>query len=343
VSLTNHPQLELPVEQRPLHELRDLAALLGGQRPDGTGGMTPVDEAERARILGELQRAHPAEFTVDNTNRLRWHREQAQAAESAMDWDAAVFHWENCQEKEESRKQKVESEKLKAGIPVESRLAYARQAAEEVRQAMLAGDSRWSRILPRPPWATSGMLDLGKFYMLPLGKPPAAWWPGISFRRLASGVQVLGGTGFDVRGIVSLKRTNQVTIPLGRVCQRLHFLQAANQATWSREIAATYHVTYAGDVTESVTLRNPEEVPPYYSGRFQDVWVPSPTREEREVQSEPAWVGYASGPARQKQMLYLTHTTWTLPEAHRGEVVESIELRAGPAKSAPLVFAITVE
>ena len=92
-----------------------------------------------------------------------------------------------------------------------------------------------------------------------------------------------------------------------------------------------------------MTLRNPEELPPYSSDRFHEVWAPSRTKVEREVQSEPAWAGYASGPARQKEMLYLTHTTWTLPAAHRGEVVESIELRAGPGQSAPLVFAITIE
>ncbi len=187
------------------------------------------------------------------------------------------------------------------------------------------------------------MLDLGKFYLLPLGEPPAAWQPGITFRRLASGVQVLGGTGFDVRGIVHLKRTNSVTIPVGRVCQRLHFLQAASRVAWSREIAATYHVTYAGGVTDSVTLRNPEEVPSYTSDRFHDVWAPPRAKVEREVQSELAWAGYTSGPARQKETLYLTHTTWELPDAHRGEVVQSIELRAGPGQSAPLVFAITVE
>jgi hypothetical protein len=35
--------------------------------------------------------------------------------------------------------------------------------------------------------------------------------------------------------------------------------------------------------------------------------------------------------------------TWELPELHQGEVIESLELQAGPAESAPLVFAITVE
>jgi hypothetical protein len=156
-------------------------------------------------------------------------------------------------------------------------------------------------------------------------------------------VQILGGTGFDVRGIVQLKLTNSVTITVGRVCQRLHFLQAASQAIWGRQIAATYHVTYAGGMTKSVELRNPDDVPPYTSDRFHEVWAPSRAKVEGEVLSEPAWAGHASGPGGQKGMLYLTHTTWTLPEARRGKIVESVELRAGRGLSAPLVFAITVE
>ncbi len=334
--LETHPQPNLPVEKREPRTLSALAAVLGRQRPDGRGGMMPVDEAERARILGELQRAHPAEFGVDNTSRLRWHRAQAQAAEQAMDWDGAVFHWQRAVAGE-SALRTPHSE-----IPAASRLAYARQAAEEVRQAIRQGRSRWSVILDRPPWATSDMLDLGRFYTRPLGEPLVAGQSRTSFRRLASGVQVLGGTGFDVRGIVDLKLTNSVTIRVDRVCQRLHFLQAASEVVW-REIAATYHVTYAGGARESATLRNPDEVPSYASDRFHEVWTPRRARAASGIESEPAWAGYTSGPAGQKEMLYLTHSTWTLPEVQRGKVVASLELRAGPGQSAPLVFGITVE
>ena len=49
-SLTNHSRLVLPVENREHRTLSDLAALLGQQRPDGAGGMIPVNEAERGRL-----------------------------------------------------------------------------------------------------------------------------------------------------------------------------------------------------------------------------------------------------------------------------------------------------
>ena len=348
VLLTNQPQFEHSLERRSLRELRDLAALLGGQRPGGTGGIMPVDETERVRIFGERQRANPAEFAADEARRRLWHREQAAAAELAMDWEAAVFHWERAREgKAEGRGSKAESKSEvrspKSEIAVESRLAYAREAGEEVGQVMLEGRSRWAVILPRPPWATAEMLDLSPFYTRRLGEPLMSWKRGITFRGLGSGVQVVGGTGFDVRGIVDLKLTNQVTIRVGRVCQRLHFLQAASKEVWGREFAATYQVTFNSGTNRVVTLRNPEELPPYIPNRVHQAWGTLWPLGEGEMQSRPAWAGHAPGLARRKDTLILTHTTWTLPVEHHGEVVESLELRAGSGESAPLIFAITVE
>ncbi len=197
-----------------------------------------------------------------------------------MDWDAAVFHWERCQQKPESRKQKVEigpaatvrqpGEKQKAEISTELRLAYARQAARGCSTGHAGGDSRWSRILPRPPWALPEMLDLTSFYTLPFGEPGGGAAEHL-FRGLASGVQILGGTGFDVRGIIHLKLTNHVTIPVGRACQRLHFLHAASRAAFNREKAGSYEVTYASGRTAVVDLLNPDDVPPFTSDRFHEI------------------------------------------------------------------------
>ncbi len=228
-------------------------------------------------------------------------------------------------------------------IPVETRLSYARETAEDVRQAMLEGGSRWASVLPRPPWATPEMLDLSPFYTRRLGEPLRSWKRGITFRGLGSGVHFLGGTGFDVRGIVDLKLTNQVTVRVGRVCRRIDFLQAASKDVWGREFAATYQVTYGSGAKRSVTLRNPEELPPYIPNRVYQAWGTLWPAGEGEIQSRPAWAGHAPGLARRKETLILTHTTWTLPAEHHGEVVESLELRAGAGESAPLVFAITIE
>jgi hypothetical protein len=318
--------------------LADLAALLAKQLLDGQGGMRPVENEERVGLFADLRRAHPADFERGDAIRCRWHREQALASELAMDWDAAVFHWERAtQIKPESRNQESEIRDPKSEVAVESRLAYARQAAEVVRLKMLEGGSRWSSVLPRPPWATPEMLDLSSHYMLSLGEPLVTGRPDTSFRGLGDGVQVLNGTGFDVRGIIHLKLTNHVTIPVGRACQRLHFLHAASQpAPWARETVGTYLVTFANGSTNTVRLLNPEDLQPYSAYRFLTNAVP-------ELKSRLVWSGSSSGLRAPPETFYLTRTTWELPAAQRGETIESLELRAGSGKSAPLIFAITIE
>jgi len=326
----------VPDERNP-RVLANLAALLGAQRPDGTGGMSPVTEAERARLLAELKQAQPAGFDLDEMSRLRWHRDLAAAAESAMDWDAAVFHWKRALDgKAEIRIQKFE-------IPVESRLAYARQVAVELRRAILDGRSRWSVIPPRQPWATDDLVDLGEDNLRPLAAP-LAHVTQFPFRGFPSGVQVIGGRLFDVRGFVHLNRTNPVMIPLGRAYDRLHFLHAASQPpSWNREFAGTYQVIYDNGAKATVRLRNPEDVGPYATHLFYAVSPPVRTNATGDLRSAVFWSGQTPGPGARQQLVYLTGTTWELPAEHRGRVASTLELKADTGGAVPLVFAITVE
>ena len=167
--------------------------------------------------------------------------------------------------------------------------------------------------------------------------PLAAGRPDRSFRGLGSGVQILGGTGFDARGIIHLKLTNHVTIPINRACQRLQFLHAASQpAPWTRETVGTYVVKYASGYTHNLRLLNPDDLPPYSAHGFYTNSLP-------ELKSSLVWSGTALGPQASREVLYLTRTTWELPAAQRSEIVDSLELRAGPAESAPLILAISLE
>ena len=313
--------------------------------------MAPVDEVERGQILAELKRTRPAEFAVDARRRARWHREQALGAELLMDWNAAVFHWERAREgtreTEKPMPQNTPSASLEAPhseISAESRLAYARKAAEVVEEALRSGDSRWSRVLPRPPWATSGMLDLTtNTIVLPLGAVLDAGGQDAPFRRLGSGVQVLGGTGFDVRGITSLKLTNHVSIAVGRPCVRIHFLHAASWAGLGRETLGRYTVTYEGNRAESIELRTPDDVRPYSAHRFNEVSGTIRANTLSNPRSELAWCGYGAHTSTGNSFVYLTRTTWNLPAEHRGETVKTIEVERRSARSAPLILGITVE
>jgi hypothetical protein len=317
--------------------LPDLAALLGTKRPDGMGGMTPLAEAELGRLLAELKQTQPADFAENEARRSHWHHEQAAAAELAMDWDAAVFHWE-CALDANSKIRNPKSE-----IPVESHLAYARQTADLLRQAILGGCSRWSVIPPRQPWATPDLIDLGRFNMKPLAGP-FTMKNDAPFRELPAGVQTFGGIRFDVRGFLRINHTNPVVIRLGRSCKRIHFLHAASQPpSWNRESVGAYQVTYASGSKVAVSLRNPEDVGPHSTHDFYAVSSSVRTNATGELRSAIFWSSLAPSPGGRKKPVYLTGTSWELPAEHRGEVVKTLELRAGTADSVPLVFAVTVE
>jgi WD40 repeat protein len=335
-SLESHRLPECAAEVRTQSDLLDLVALLAGQRPDGLGGMLPVEAADRERLLNVLQRAYPAEFGLTDTHRTRWHREHAEAAGETMDWEAAVFHWEHLL--------KSEIQDPKSGMPVASRLAYARAAAERIRQALRQGDSRWSVILPRPPQATSAMLDLEPFYTQPLGVTTAANPIRAPFRPLAAKVHDLFGTGFDVRGIVQLDPGKTLSIPVNRPCHRIHFLHAASQsAAGLRETAASYRVHFAEGDTASVRLSNPEDLPPYRPGDFLGLAQRDWQGTSPELHCTLVWSDSAIGQVQVEEPVILTRTTWEISDLPTGRWVTDLELQAGSADSVPLIFAITVE
>ena len=229
-------------------------------------------------------------------------------------------------------------------MPVTLRLAYAREAAERSRQALLQGNSRWSVIPPRPPQATSTMLDLEPFYTQPLGVTTAANPIPAPFRPLAAKVHHLHGTGFDVRGIVQLNPGKPLSIPVNRPCHRVHFLHAASQsAAGLRETAAGYRVHFAEGDTASVQLSNPEDLPPYRPGDFLGLAQRNWQGTSPELHCTLVWSDSAIGQVQVEEPVILTRTTWEISDHPTGRWIASLELQAGSADSVPLIFAITVE
>lgn len=353
-ALETHSSLHLPVESRDHQFLSKMAALLGGQTPDGQGGLNPVDDTDRAQLFAELQRLHPQDFSPAPARSASWHRAHAESAERAMDWEGAVFHWEHFVNERlgvpHAKPEPGTSGSLNrdpaAEVDPEGRLVYALRAAEKVKAALLDGRSRWSVILPRPPWATPDMLDLTPFDLLPLGEPLAMGQAGPSFREMGSRVHVLGGTGFDVRGILPLDRVELITIRIGRPCRRIHFLQAASQPVSHmgvREGAGRYQLTYTSGDQVAVAVWNPEDVPPFSDDGFLALSSPRWAGFSPDLECALVWSGWNPSPGHQKELLFLTKTTWTLPEHPRERIVERLELHAGPARSVPLILGISVE
>jgi len=339
-ALIRHASLNLVADRRDRETLSDLAALLGRQRPNGQGGMLPVDEIERARLLDKFSRTHTLHSPSDDASRTCWHLAHAEAAEHAMDWEAAVFHWEHAQ----SLPSEIQNQK--PDISLESRLAYGRRAADAVQQAIQDGRSRWSAILPRPPWATAEMLDLESHYTMSLGEPLATKRSAPAFGGWAGGVRILDGTGFDMRGIVRLGGASPIVISVGRTCKRIHFLHASSREVASRgvrEPLGRYQVTYASGETTSVNLMNPEDAPPYDAGWFFESVGREWAGTSPGLRCSLVGSGCSAGGGALRQFPYLTRATWELPVKYQDQSVQSIELRAAAADLALLVFAITVE
>jgi hypothetical protein len=353
VEASPHAAVSLPTEDRDLPTVARLAMLLSGQRFDKKGALEPVAPEVREGLFRELAQAFPAEFTAPREARMRWHADQARQCEQEREWEAAVFHGERLLslESEERIERKTPAPPevqvsrnggLREQESPSSRLAYARRAAEQEQAAVLAGRPRRSVIAPRPERATAAMLDLSAFYTQALDEDVAPARRDNSFRRLPDGLQTLGGVGFDVRGVIDLGQTPSVRIPLNRPCRRVHFLHAANRDAFMA-ITAVYEVTYATGESARARLFTPIDLPFYSTCPFHQGADPAKRSTVPELRHARAWAGTNPEVELHHGTLFVTRTTWILPEAYRDRVVAHLTLHAPSPFAAPLVFAITIE
>jgi WD40 repeat protein/serine/threonine protein kinase len=92
-----YPRLSaLPQTSRPVNDLLALAHLLSGAQADN-GKLTVVDSHSigqyQESIWKELKTKYPADHTTTLAELQSWRQQQAEAAEKAAQWAAAVFHW----------------------------------------------------------------------------------------------------------------------------------------------------------------------------------------------------------------------------------------------------------
>jgi len=360
-SMEGYPDVNLPLTTWNDETLTDVAALLSGQRPDGEGGMEPVTPEARERLFRRLRGEFSPEFSLGIKAQKRWQIQQAEECEREGAWAGAVFHWERVVNltghpvneavgrdrlSEISNRQSAVSNQLStiSGPSAEARLAYSRQAAEEARAAIRAGRSRTSFIAPRSPWADPNLLDLGPYYTQSLHENVAPAERDNSFGQLGSGVRVLGGVEFDVRGFVQVQAGESVRIPLNHPVRRLHFLHAAKRTErFSRQVAGTYQLTFGSGEAAAVEVLCPSDLLPYHTAPFHSRFSGSDVESSPELHTAVAWAGTNAEMESRNETLYLTRTTWELPESHQGKIIESLELQASPSGPVPLIFAITVE
>jgi WD40 repeat protein len=85
---------ELPVDERPVADLVDVAYLLAGDVVKASGRL-PAPRPESLQTLwGRLRNKYPSTFTASEQEIAVWHEFQAEQCEAAGQWSGAVFHLE---------------------------------------------------------------------------------------------------------------------------------------------------------------------------------------------------------------------------------------------------------
>jgi hypothetical protein len=197
-----------------------------------------------------------------------------------------------------------------------------------------------ARLIPgRLAQTPTNLIDLSDFYNAAFAQ---TWHPGTennTLEMLPPGLLQLGGTVFDVRGIVQLsgkrlqnaggRYPQQINgIKVGRACRQLHFLQGAGWAAKDGTRVATYVVHFADG--------HEETIPVVYGEDVRD-WNAGGDPSNKLTRGRIVW--RAVNDAHFSVRLF--ETTWVNP--YVGSEVASIDYISGMSEAAPFLLAITVE
>jgi eukaryotic-like serine/threonine-protein kinase len=83
---------DLSPDDRPLADLAALASLLSGRTVDEHGAERAADAQTLGRAWATFRSRYPDSFCPSADEILAWHSQEAQAAEGALNWEAALFH-----------------------------------------------------------------------------------------------------------------------------------------------------------------------------------------------------------------------------------------------------------
>ncbi len=195
----------------------------------------------------------------------------------------------------------------------------------------------------RDAQASDNLVNLSSFYNAALTQD---WHEGgvgnNSLRSLPAGIQELGGTKFDVRGIVQLsgQGASQLTvrfpkevkgIKIGRKGQQIHFLHATGWASPEGALVGSYLVRFKDG--------QQQEIPIIYGQDVRDWWPQA--NEPASDKLQIVWTGKNTAMSGNGPDVRLFKTSWKNP---RPEVeIEHIDYRTAMNTSAPFLIAITVD
>jgi hypothetical protein len=194
----------------------------------------------------------------------------------------------------------------------------------------------------RSAGATAGMVDLSDYYNTALddnvhGKP------GNTLDSLPKGVQKLGSTMFDIRGLIQLagSKSKEITeiiypkavngIPVHYKGQHAHFLHAAAWSIQDGTKIGDYIINFKGGQRVSVPI--------HYKQNIMDWW--GRLENESPAGAAVAWKGDNERTLSMGFYIRLFNYTWKNPFPELE--IETIDFVSEVVDSAPFLIAITIE
>ena len=320
---------ELPSDNRPATDLVLLARMLAVGRIDAGGNVVPLQLHELTEAWETLQAKYPRQFMASAPEIASWHHRQARESEIEGNPAAAQFHraLEKLHTDPITARHKLHVESLAQGLPLRTD-----------DPATHAADTHG--FPSRDPTATGEQIDLSAHYNLHLHRPG-----GWDFGNLPEGIQVLGGTKFDLRGLVhvygeqakqdgSEYPTSVKGIRVGRACGHLHFLQGTAYGAPPGTIVGKYVLHYSDDQERELQVK---------LGRDTGPWLfpglpPAPKAPGGAI---PVWVGKNLQGARIgcSICLYMSTRDNPRPDAE----ITSIDFVSTRSSASPFLAALTVK
>lgn len=199
---------------------------------------------------------------------------------------------------------------------------------------------QFEKLIPaRLPQTPRNLIDLSEYYNAAFSQ---SWHPGYpknTLELLPTGLLQLGGTVFDVRGIVqvlggSLKQAGghypeKISgIKVEQACRQLHFLHGAGWSTRDGTRIGSYVVHYDDEQEQTIPIVYGEDV--------RD-WNASSDRSTKLTRGTIVWsaINNAKFPVR------LFKTTWVNPWPEKE--ITTIDFVSAMADAAPFLLAVTAE
>jgi WD40 repeat protein len=297
----------------PAEVLSSYARLLAGGSLGRSDSPRWPGSEELAARLRSLRSRQPNLFRTSPDRLSEWHRLQAQAPDTLGQVDVAIFHLE----------------------------WLAKMAPEDTTIQEQLARCRALRIPARDSATPPQLLDLTRAYTHSFELLPRR-----DFAELPRGRQKLGGTEFDLRGIVKLDHHSEqadhagpfhpmASIGVGQRCHTLHFIQAAEGGLAADGSTVARWIIHYADGSA-------REWPMIYGEHVRDWWWWTSKEPLEAKQAAVVWRGHAAVwnlPDRKSVRLF--KASWTNPQPD--VEISTLEFRIGETALKPFVVAITAE